>query len=424
MPGCRRAGCWLGCCSAGLTMLAMAQVRELKLRRAGISARARIASELRAMDEKARMQLADAAPLHSPWHFLDLDVDHRGHQQLALPRAARLCGRTRMRPSATECAERAWARVQVTELSRALAVHTMQLQMEYVASSLEDEAMDLAERSSSTQLLLNRSGQRFARSAGLASSRAAHLHSRPAPPCARGLLACHSRLSTARMGRQGSSDEVALLVANFGLLDMRLASMRDAVDAGEAEFIDAEDLAGMAADVPDLCSRLGIECAPAGLSASASLARCLAACWRPHEHGVHRRLECQAPLTPEGTAWRIVTCRQLILAGSRRTGDPTQQAAAAAQRGHRFQGGGLDVGAPTRQRQGSGQQGWRGGCLLLAGPAAHGHRPDHRWPPVHARCARCAPEQHRSASLAWGAALLSGSRGLLPATCCAPLHSS
>ena len=48
-------------------------------------------------------------------------------------------------------------------------------------------------------------------------------------------------------------------MANFGLLDMRLAGMRDAVDAGEAEFLEAEDLAGMAADVPDLCSRLGIE---------------------------------------------------------------------------------------------------------------------------------------------------------------------
>ena len=48
------------------------------------------------------------------------------------------------------------ATVQVTEVSRALAVHTMQLQMEYVAASLEDEALDLAERSPSAQLLLNR----------------------------------------------------------------------------------------------------------------------------------------------------------------------------------------------------------------------------------------------------------------------------
>ena len=46
--------------------------------------------------------------------------------------------------------------MQVTEVSRALAVHTMQLQMEYVAASLEDEALDLAERSPSAQLLLNR----------------------------------------------------------------------------------------------------------------------------------------------------------------------------------------------------------------------------------------------------------------------------
>ena len=51
---------------------------------------------------------------------------------------------------------------------------------------------------------------------------------------------------------------MALLVADFGLLDTRLAAMRDAVDAGEAEFIDADDLSAMAGDVPDLCSRLGI----------------------------------------------------------------------------------------------------------------------------------------------------------------------
>ena len=49
-------------------------------------------------------------------------------------------------------------------------------------------------------------------------------------------------------------------MADFGLLDTRLAAMRDSVDAGEAEFIDADDLAAMASDVPDLCSRLGIGC--------------------------------------------------------------------------------------------------------------------------------------------------------------------
>ena len=58
--------------------------------------------------------------------------------------------------------------------------------------------------------------------------------------------------------RQGSSDEVALLVADFGLLDSQLSEMCDAVDSGNAALIDEDNLDRLAVEVPDLRSRLGI----------------------------------------------------------------------------------------------------------------------------------------------------------------------
>ena len=58
--------------------------------------------------------------------------------------------------------------------------------------------------------------------------------------------------------RQGSSDEVALLVADFGLLDRQLSEMCDSVDSGNAALIDEDDLDRLAVEVPDLRSRLGI----------------------------------------------------------------------------------------------------------------------------------------------------------------------
>lgn len=58
--------------------------------------------------------------------------------------------------------------------------------------------------------------------------------------------------------RQGSSDEVALLVADFGLLDCQLAEMCDAIDSGNPSLIDGDDLARLAVEVPDIRSRLGI----------------------------------------------------------------------------------------------------------------------------------------------------------------------
>ena len=51
---------------------------------------------------------------------------------------------------------------------------------------------------------------------------------------------------------------MALLIAEFGLLDRQQAALLDAVAAGRAALLDDDDLARLAIDIPDLCSRLGI----------------------------------------------------------------------------------------------------------------------------------------------------------------------
>ena len=58
--------------------------------------------------------------------------------------------------------------------------------------------------------------------------------------------------------RQGSSDEVALLAAEFGLLDQQLAVLVSAVEAAEPLLIAEEDLILVASEIPDLRGRLGI----------------------------------------------------------------------------------------------------------------------------------------------------------------------
>ena len=58
--------------------------------------------------------------------------------------------------------------------------------------------------------------------------------------------------------RQGSSDEVALLAAEFGLLDQQLAVLVSAVEAAQPLLIAEEDLILVASEIPDLRGRLGI----------------------------------------------------------------------------------------------------------------------------------------------------------------------
>lgn len=58
--------------------------------------------------------------------------------------------------------------------------------------------------------------------------------------------------------RTGSSDEVALMIAEFGLLDKQLAALQEAIDEGQARLLDEDQLDGLALDIPDLRARLGI----------------------------------------------------------------------------------------------------------------------------------------------------------------------
>lgn len=60
------------------------------------------------------------------------------------------------------------------------------------------------------------------------------------------------------MSGQGTSDEVALLVAEFALLDTPIAAMGSAVEAGNALAVDEADLRRLAVEIPDLRTRLGI----------------------------------------------------------------------------------------------------------------------------------------------------------------------
>lgn len=131
------------------------KIRESRLRKAGIQGRARIAGELRTMDSE------------------------------------------------------------VAAVSGALAVRTLQLELEYIYGALEEEAVDVL-------------------GDGVRGNR---------------------RLA---LGRRGSSDEVALLAAEFGLLDAGLSSLATAVDAGEALYVDESDLARLATDIPDMRMRLGL----------------------------------------------------------------------------------------------------------------------------------------------------------------------
>ena len=57
---------------------------------------------------------------------------------------------------------------------------------------------------------------------------------------------------------QGTSDEVALLVAEFALLDGPIAALAEDVDKGEAGRINEDELARLAVEIPDLRMRLGI----------------------------------------------------------------------------------------------------------------------------------------------------------------------
>ena len=76
---------------------------------------------------------------------------------------------------------------------------------------------------------------------------------------------CENTLGTPRsicpvcsLRRAGTSNETALLAAEFALLDEGLAALRAAIDRGQAALIGEQELDHLAAEIPDMRSRLGI----------------------------------------------------------------------------------------------------------------------------------------------------------------------
>ncbi len=147
------------------------KARETRLRKAGIQGRARMAAELRQMDNE------------------------------------------------------------VAAVSRALAVRTLQLEMEYIYGCLEGEVIDIL---------------------GDPSAAAAAQQDGASSPSSLG-----SSVALA-LSRRGSTDEVALLAAEFRQLDAELAAMASEVEAGGALYIDDGDIAALATEIPDLRLRLGV----------------------------------------------------------------------------------------------------------------------------------------------------------------------
>lgn len=105
---------------------------------------------------------------------------------------------------------------EVSSLTRALAVRTLQLEMEAIYGALEDEAVDACSGKSV-------SGVKLAGRAG-----------------------------------DAAGDELQLLAAEFALLDEALSALVALVDRGSAVIISEEELMSLATDVPDLRNRLGI----------------------------------------------------------------------------------------------------------------------------------------------------------------------
>jgi LETM1-like protein len=147
------------------------KARETRLRKAGIQGRARMAAELRQMDNE------------------------------------------------------------VAAVSRALAVRTLQLEMEYIYGCLEGEVIDILGDPSAAAAAAQQEG---ASTSSTFSSVALAL------------------------SRRGSTDEVALLAAEFRQLDAELAAMASEVEAGGALYIDDGDIAALATEIPDLRLRLGV----------------------------------------------------------------------------------------------------------------------------------------------------------------------
>lgn len=113
---------------------------------------------------------------------------------------------------------------QVTIVSRELAVRTLQLEMESIYECLESEALDIL-------------GEPAATIAGSGGS--------------------STQLDLA-LSRRGSTDEIALLCAEYKGLATSLAVLAAASDPEELLYIDDAELAALATEIPDLRIRLGL----------------------------------------------------------------------------------------------------------------------------------------------------------------------
>jgi hypothetical protein len=90
--------------------------------------------------------------------------------------------------------------------------------------------------------------------------------------CARGSSAIDGAagdmfLASVSLRRQGSSDETALLAAEFALLGEALVGLQAAIDSDATGDVDEDVLDQLATEVPDMRKRLGIGCGVDGRSA-------------------------------------------------------------------------------------------------------------------------------------------------------------
>ncbi len=164
--------------------------------------------------------------LHSEIEELEKKLQEASKARETRLRKAGIQGRARM------AAELRQMDNEVAAVSRALAVRTLQLEMEYIYGCLEGEVIDILGDPSAAAAAQQQDGASSSSSLGNSVALA--------------------------LSRRGSTDEVALLAAEFRQLDAELAAMASEVEAGGALYIDDGDIAALATEIPDLRLRLGV----------------------------------------------------------------------------------------------------------------------------------------------------------------------
>lgn len=178
--------------------------------------------------ESDRAAAVDA--LHGEIEELEKKLQEASKARETRLRKAGIQGRARM------AAELRQMDNEVAAVSRALAVRTLQLEMEYIYGCLEGEVIDVL---------------------GDPSAAAAAQHQEGALSSSFSSSSIGSSVALA-LSRRGSTDEVALLAAEFRQLDAELAAMASEVEAGGSLYIDDADIAALATEIPDLRLRLGV----------------------------------------------------------------------------------------------------------------------------------------------------------------------